>query len=258
MIINLENIMAYVKIFLEADDAGEIWWYVKQRMKGRDVKFRKDVIIRNNGVSYNCGRIMENCKVANSSFESYMFKRMKMKDGIFIDAGAHIGKYAIRMAKEKNVDVLAIEANRDTAKLLANNVIINNLKNVSIYNNFLDCKEGKTKFYVDPLHPATNTKEKRKGRKVEIIRNTTIDDIMRLRSEKLKVIKMDVEGNELNALKGGESSIRKDMPDIFFEAWNDKRAKEIKSLLIKWGYKIFRIDYYNYQATTKDLLMEWM
>ena len=52
---------------------------------------------------------------------------INIENGIFIDIGAFIGKYSIKIARRPKVKVLAIEPNPDSFKILCANAEINRI-----------------------------------------------------------------------------------------------------------------------------------
>jgi FkbM family methyltransferase len=72
-----------------------------------------------------------------------------------------------------------------------------------------------------------------------VVELKTIDS---LNLSKLDFIKIDVEGHEYEALKGGENTIKKFKPVIFFECWVRESFKEKKDKLFEYieslGYEI--------------------
>jgi len=65
---------------------------------------------------------------------------------------------------------------------------------------------------------------------------------------------VDVEGGELDVLKGAFNTITRSEPTIIFEAWNDAAADEIKEYLKNWHYEFKKLDEFNYIA---DVDIAW-
>jgi len=67
-------------------------------------------------------------------FESWMWNYLKVKKGdVFLDVGAHIGKYTCQVAKKASL-VIAVEPNPDTHKVLLRNLRKNKIENVTVFN----------------------------------------------------------------------------------------------------------------------------
>lgn len=71
------------------------------------------------------------------------------------------------------------------------------------------------------------------------IRTTTVDDLAApLRLDRRKWIKMDIEGGEVEALKGAEKTLRRFRPCLFVEIHDT--VGPVKALLDRYGHSIVR------------------
>ncbi len=98
-----------------------------------------------------------------------------------------------------------------------------------------------------PFHKAFNPHVKEKGReKVKLVR---LDDIAPgLPAREIDVLKIDVEGHELNVLRGGENFIKSSVDTILIEAsfqrdvsWEKQSFLEIFNLLAAWDFRLVNI-----------------
>ena len=124
----------------------------------------------------------------------------------FVDVGANIGVMTLYAAQcaGRSGKVLAYEANPDTVKLLKNNIALNSFSNITICEYALGSQEGKGEIYPETI--ANNrggaSMVKRDGQSalkcdIEIKKlDDTIGDV------RPKLMKVDVEGWELEVLKG--------------------------------------------------------
>jgi FkbM family methyltransferase len=249
MLITKDNILTYLRIILEAQNKRDIFSYIFKRFRGIKTKVDHDVIIKNNGILLNSGRIMENATVACSQFEKGIARELDIKEGTFIDVGAHIGKHSITIAKRlgSRGKVLSIEANKDTVKLLRYNVNANKLNNVTVYEAICSDKSGKEIFYSNEFHPALNSISPINNAKKDIIKAITLDEIAGDLKD-IKLIKIDVEGAEDKVLIGAKKILKLNHPKIIFEAWKEDKLKIIINILKKYNYKIKRLDSENYLA----------
>ena len=124
---------------------------------------------------------------------------------VFIDAGANIGFWSLRIAKEKpNVQVVAVEANPRTAEILKKNVGLNQLTNITVVNKGLAAEKG-------TLSLSCGQHGNRGGDSFKFNHDegSTISvDVLRLRDlcnvlyiDKIGFIKMDIEGMEYEVLE---------------------------------------------------------
>jgi len=144
--------------------------------------------------------------------------RKILKEGdIFVDVGANIGSISCLASRfvGKKGHVFAFEPHPETYKILEYNIRINNLSNVTTFNVALGSKISKGKIYdrlnmnrgAATLLRSRNVREE-EGYEIEI---TTIDSLIEnglLPPPTL--IKIDVEGFELEVLKGAEKLLRSD------------------------------------------------
>ena len=129
-------------------------------------------------------------------------------DEVFIDCGAYVGDTLDGFIKQCPAykKIVAFEPNTKTyAQLQANH---GNTRDTILLNAGAYDKEGEV-FFSGEGGSATITAENQKG--VERIRVNAIDN---LNLEKVTFIKMDIEGAELNALKGAEKTILRDKPKL--------------------------------------------
>ncbi len=67
-----------------------------------------------------------------------------------------------------------------------------------------------------------------------------------LKLERLDFMKVDVEGYELNVLKGGEETIKRYRPVIWCEALTDRHKKMLQQYLKSFDYSISRLNDTNF------------
>jgi FkbM family methyltransferase len=146
-----------------------------------------------------------------SSHEEDIIERFTPNQGdIVVDIGAAFGFYTIIASKRVGTSgkVVAIEAQRDSFKMLNRNIKLNQLTNVVPLNYAVYSKETKVKLYnTYSIMPVSAGKSMNKF--VEVNANT-LDNI--LQEEKIidvNWIKIDVEGAELEVLKGAHNVLSK-------------------------------------------------
>jgi FkbM family methyltransferase len=137
----------------------------------------------------------------------------------FIDVGANIGTYSIFAAK-RNMKVIAFEPIYDNFKALTINLMLNNLeKKVKCFNVGLSDKATEADFMFDPLNTGashmssinTGAHEHEMKNQHETVRLITMDEALsgfRIPASEGVVLKIDVEGMEIEVLKGGTSFIK--------------------------------------------------
>lgn len=249
---NKQNINFYRAILRDCNDRKEIFKYIFRRLIGIKKPFDKEIIIAYDGMKFNCGDQMENCKTVCASFETEAEKELEVSDGIVIDIGAHIGKHSIPMAKKLagKGRVIAIEGSPINFKLLEKNIKLNKLKNLKAFNNLLFDEEKYIDFHVPKFHPARSSIYNEVGEDTIQLKTTRLDDLLKdLRG--VKLMKIDVECAEPNVIRGGIGLITRNKPRIVFEAMNEERFGEVFKLLSPLGYSFRQIDPFNHVAEIK-------
>jgi FkbM family methyltransferase len=180
---------------------------------------------------------------------------MDKPDGLVLDIGANLGTFCVPLARKiPKLKFHAFEPQRIIYYQLCANTIINSLGNVYTYEAGLSNQEADIELEVPDYTAETNIgafsvdKEVREneyecktsGGKEKIIL-MTLDSIG---FENIRLIKIDVEGHELEVIKGGIETIKaNNYPPIIFEAWTWKpwyqeKRKALFDYLEGHGYEI--------------------
>ena len=174
-------------------------------------------------------------------------------DGIVLDIGANLGSYTVPLAKKHpHLRFHSFEPQRVIYYQLCTNVFLNRLDNVYCYQYGLSDATWSDKlsmpdyekehnigaFSVDPAVREKDYEVQTHGA-VEPISATLLD---RFRFDGIRLIKIDVEGHELEVLRGAHHTlIENKYPPIIFESWTwkfqDKRT-ELFNYLKDLGYEI--------------------
>lgn len=170
-----------------------------------------------------------------------------------LECGANIGYYTLlALHSKKNCRVIAFEPVKENVDLLKKNLILNNCKDrVKIYPFAVGEKNKIANFYVSSLSNAGgmasktfNSVETRKVRTVKL-------DTFLKSEDKIDYVRMDVEGYEINIIKGmhGILSGNRRPKKLFIEIHPTYLSKlgssinEFIKLVLNYGYK-FRTAFY--------------
>jgi len=211
----------------------------------------KEVSIKNSDGLFSCGRSFTSCKAASSFYEKNIKQYFDLKEGIFIDIGAHIGKYTIRLANRmgNRGTVIAIEPEENNYKILKTNVVHNKLDNIHLLNVACFDKDGEIPLYVVDNYTTLHSIYKNGRQKKVVVKALKLDTIVaQLTINRVDLIKIDVEGAELAVIRGSRKILHKYHPKIIFEAWDKERFNDMDCLLKKFNYQIRQIDGENYLA----------
>jgi FkbM family methyltransferase len=177
-------------------------------------------------------------------------------DGVVVDIGANLGSYIVPLAKQHlHLQFEAFEAQRIVYYQLCANTFLNRLSNVYAHNVGLSNEKRITNYVLPNYAEETNigafsidfdTRLKDYEVKSEgVTERMIIIPLDAMQYEKVRLIKMDVEGHELQVLQGAEHTLRENnYPPIIFEAWTWKfpeKRKAVFAHLEGLGYEITEI-----------------
>jgi len=162
--------------------------------------------------------------------------KLKPNDIIF-DLGAYHGLYSFyAVSLQKNITVYAFEPDKKNFKILKQNIINNNLKNIIPINKAIYNKKGKVSFTEQGMGSMIDD-----SGKIEI-ETTTIKSIMnKYKIKKINFIKMDVEGAELEIV---DDFFKNNLPCTNFAIAsyhivnNEKTHIKLEQMLKKNKYKV--------------------
>ncbi|MBS7612509.1 FkbM family methyltransferase [Candidatus Bathyarchaeota archaeon] len=136
------------------------------------------------------------------------YERLVKPRGIVLDIGAHVGLFTLRCLKSSNTSlVVALEPHPENARLLYTNVLMNGLRNrVIIVSAAAGPKNGRAKLFIanaSSEHSLVPLKDKQ-SIDVNMVSLDGLVDSLNLQS--IDYIKIDVEGAELEVIRGGARS----------------------------------------------------
>jgi FkbM family methyltransferase len=157
--------------------------------------------------------------------------------GIAIDVGANIGNHSVVLSK-LFASVHAYEPNPDTFDLLSINV--RSLGNVTCFPVGLSNRDGTAHMEVN----ARNIGASRLIEQPELTRSVEVRRLDSYATERVSLMKIDVEGHEWHVIDGARKTILRDCPLILFEQRPSDFANgspQSIDLLIDLGYDEFLI-----------------
>lgn len=187
------------------------------------------------------------CLLPNPQLLSfYNYKKVKLSKGdVIIDCGAYIGDTAEMYLKslDGNCRIFAIEAFPTNYEKLNNWIRLNKMqKKVFPMLLAVGNKSGHIElFHNDNFDPRASLKnnKKRESMRIEM---QTIDNLFFQNNERINLIKMDIEGAEMDALKGAKKIISRDSPNLAIAGYHiASHLWEIPILINKLNpkYKIY-------------------
>ena len=177
-----------------------------------------------------------------SELEADIFRQVCKKDDVVIEVGTNIGTHTQIFSSlvGENGLVLAFEPQFIVFQTLCANLALNSISNVFAYQSAVGEENGS--LYIPFLdYNKTNNyggislDSVKKGIKVK---KEKLDNYLTM-INKLKFIKIDVEGMEIDVLKGAKDIISKFKPIMYIENDRIEKSSELIELLFSYGYKLY-------------------
>jgi len=174
-------------------------------------------------------------------------EKMPEYNGDFIDIGANVGYYTLMFCKLSTGAVFAFEPLSYNVEKLEENVKLNTLDHrVVSFSYGLSSTDHTSNLHFDPSNRGAAGVESRDtpfytNKKEERCEFKELDDVQ-IRSDDISLIKIDVEGHEVNVIEGGEETIKRYKPDVLIELHPTALEKQnqcitqVLSHLNKYGY----------------------
>lgn len=179
-------------------------------------------------------------------FETFMWKYLTIKnEDVFVDIGAHIGKYTLQVSKEVGEQgrVISIEPHPLNYEVLERNISMNNLKNVIPINVAASYEETKLNLYLHhtsaghSLKPEMKPMTHWKNKKLVVVSAEPLDQILNRLQLSADWIKIDVEGGEIDVIRGATVTLRNDRPKLMVETWK-KNIALLYQHMDRLGYSV--------------------
>jgi FkbM family methyltransferase len=164
-------------------------------------------------------------------YEHRMLEEILSKDdngGVFIDIGANFGNHSIFIAMFGRFErVVSIEPVPAFSRLVKANAILNGLSHVEVIDIGISRSGGEYSYHIrDQGNPGATSLIEGSG-----IKTVTLDS---LNFTSVDVIKIDVEGMELDVLESGVGTLKECTPTLYVEAVESYDA--VSSFLTSLGY----------------------
>lgn len=165
-----------------------------------------------------------------------------LRDGdLVLDVGANIGNHSIYLAMVVGCRVVAFEPNPSLASPFKKSIEINGLEHlVSVVEKGLGAAAARVVFSESKpdnlgAQSLQEIDDTYKFAQDEVVMEVVRIDSMSL-DGKVKAIKIDVEGMELEVLEGAIRLLEVDRPSLFIESHTEEQFVIIHDFLAKWGY----------------------
>jgi FkbM family methyltransferase len=168
-----------------------------------------------------------------------LFRQFLKPGDVALDVGANIGAHTIPMAQivGPNGLVYAFEPQRIVFQILCGNIALNELGNVEALQKGAGRSSDRTRIPALDYGARNNygglSIGGDRGEKVEII---AIDE---LELSKVGLIKIDIEGMELEAVCGAKATIERCRPVLYVENDRAEKSAELVGQLLDYGYRLW-------------------
>lgn len=179
----------------------------------------------------------------NEPEEHKWFLSAVHEGGIFVDVGANVGGYSIRASK-MGAKVIAIEPDPDNFRIIKLNTELNDLSNIHFLNIAAGSKEELCQLYYSDDHGSVGYTLKRNDAKAEAkcaveVKPLDVAVLPLLSDEWIDLLKVDVEGLEIEVLKGASKLLERTRY-LMVEVIPSTEAKlgEVQNLLRQMGFEL--------------------
>ena len=172
---------------------------------------------------------------------------------LFIDCGCNYGFYSFYTASlSKKNQIISIDASKNTLNEFIKNLNLNNFKNINFLNYAVSNSIDENISFNESINDweSSQTHKNFELNSELKVKTITIDSLLKDYNlyKYLIVIKLDIEGNEINAIKGALEVIKKSDPLIIIEISkyifeNLDNIDYLKNFLIKYDYSIYDTKY---------------
>jgi len=182
-----------------------------------------------------------------SESEVDVFRQCIKPGSVVLDVGANVGSHTVAFARlvGPNGSVIAFEPERNAYYTLCGNIAINSLQNVRCHQQAIGNVVGTI------LVPELNTELTTNWGGLNLEGDCSqsphypiiINKIDEMNFTKVDFIKIDIEGMEIDALRGAEETIKKFKPILYVENDRAEKSEALIEYIKELGYSI-----HNHQA----------
>lgn len=177
----------------------------------------------------------------NDPIARFLVGRVEPGDAV-VDGGANVGLITAALAKRVGPSgtVVAVEAAEGTRALLRRNLELNAFANVTVVAAALMDRAGSVEFIEEAEGSGTAGVAVGPTRPTRTVRATTLDD--EIADQPVRLLKLDIEGAELLALRGADRLLTNQRPELVLEVEPEHLARfghsvgELRDLLLDYGY----------------------
>jgi len=178
---------------------------------------------------------------------TFILQQHSPPGGYCLDIGANLGFYTIKFGQWVGGTgyVAAFEANAAMVERIQDNVALNGFSQVTVVSAAVHSQPGQVEFFVSSDPGKSSVNQIDKATKKIVVPAIVIDEyVSEHHLPRLDVIKMDIEGNDCNALLGAVNTLTHFRPFLVFEYKNTtppEIADRAFSLLADLDYQLYSL-----------------
>jgi FkbM family methyltransferase len=176
------------------------------------------------------------------------FLARRIKGRVLFDVGANIGNYSFTLGKKAN-RIYAFEASKSNFSILSGFLTTSGLQNIEIYNKAVSDFSGKEiVLFSSPDTGGNNSQFLNYECGTEKVLTISLDDFCHNHNiQNVDFIKVDIEGGELNALRGSLQTLKRYKPSLLVEingllarsaGWSPEELFDLTESLGYTAYKL--------------------
>lgn len=176
-------------------------------------------------------------------FKGYLKNYNLKKGDIIIDAGAYVGTFTLIASRIVGDEgkVIAFEPDEENYKILLNYIKLNNINNIILIKKGLWSKNTALKFKNDHSGYSSFFFGENEKNIISVPTVTLDSELKKLGIKKVDFLKMDIEGAEIEAIKGSKETLRNNNANLAIASYHVLNGKktyiELERLLKNLGYK---------------------
>ncbi len=190
-------------------------------------------------------RLLDRNDVYEDDLEHFL-RHVAGVDYVFIDCGANFGFWSVLASSRPfgSHAVVAIEASAANTAKLARNARLNGNR-FKVLHRAIGARTGGTAWLSGKKHEALSIVEtgaRGRGEEVEIMALDSLLDQGLVTAGQRLIVKLDVEGVEVDAIKGGERLLAGDVIIVCEEHGSDRQHMVTRHLMNETPYRVFILD----------------
>lgn len=201
----------------------------------------RNPVVAINGVKYYLSDMrLESLFILSPEYEKYVWERFQPTIGeVFIDVGAHVGKYTLQVARIVGDEglVIALEPHPGNYRALLTGIQLNGFRNIVTFKVAAWNRNCKLRLFIHEAAVYHSAKTDAGLGYVEVEARTIDEVIADLSVKQVDWIKIDAEDAEMEVLQGLKKTLAKYAPRLILEVqW--KNLKDVLNLMESCYYVV--------------------